>query len=272
MTPIARAFWILSLVCLVLVACSRVPLTGRRQVKLLPETELVQMSLAAYNDFLSENTVVEKGSDAQMIERVGQKLAASVNEILVAEGLQDRLSTLNWEFNLVQDEQANAWAMPGGKVVVYTGLLPITQNESGLAVVMGHELAHAIARHGNERMSQMLLSDLGMASLDIALTTQPEQTRQSLLLAAGIGTQLGVILPFSRKQESEADELGLIFMANAGYNPTVAVSFWTRMNAMGGASVPQFLSTHPSHESRISDIQTKYLPVALTYYQKSASK
>ncbi len=257
---------------LFLMGCSSVPITGRKQVKLLPETELVQMSLAAYRDFLQENTVVEKGSDAEMVERVGRKLAASVTDILTKEGMTDRLATLKWEFNLVEDKLANAWAMPGGKVVVYTGILPITETETGLAVVMGHELAHAIAQHGNERMSQLLLSQVGVAALDIALTTQPEETRQSLLLAAGIGTQLGVILPFSRKHESEADELGLIFMANAGYDPSEAIRFWTKMNASAGSSVPEFLSTHPSHESRIEDIRNKYLPVAMTYYQGTSSK
>jgi len=264
---------LLSLTLSLMISCSRVPLTGRRQVKLLPETELVQMSLAAYNDFLQENQVVEKGTDAEMVDRVGRKLAQSVTDILRQEGMEERLATLKWEFNLVQDDLANAWAMPGGKVVIYTGILPITKTETGLAVVMGHELAHAIAQHGNERMSQGLLAEAGMVAVDIGTYNKSEEMRQSLFLALGLGSQLGVILPFSRKHESEADEMGLIFMAHAGYDPSEAVQFWTRMNAGAGAStMPEFLSTHPSHESRIEDIRTKYLPVAMTYYQSAKTR
>lgn len=272
MKKLLTPFVLLTLVGL-MQSCSKVPLTGRRQVKLLPETELVQMSLAAYNDFLQENQVVEKGSDAEMVDRVGRKLAQSVTEILRQEGMEERLATLKWEFNLVEDKLANAWAMPGGKVVIYTGILPITKTETGLAVVMGHELAHAIAQHGNERMSQGLLAEAGMVAVDIGTYNKSEEMRQSLFLALGLGSQLGVILPFSRKHESEADEMGLIFMAHAGYDPSEAVQFWTRMNAgAGGSSVPEFLSTHPSHETRIEDIRTKYLPVAMTYYQSAKSK
>ncbi|MFT7589301.1 MAG: putative Zn-dependent protease [Limisphaerales bacterium] len=262
------------LFCLVLTlliaSCSRVPLTGRKQVKLLPESELVQMSLAAYNDFLQSNNVVQNTSQSEMVQRIGDGLAGSVEGILSNEGFSDRIDLLQWDFNLVQDDLINAWAMPGGKVVIYTGILPVTESETGLAVVMGHELAHAIALHGNERMSQAMLAQMGLATLDIAAMNQPEETRQLLMLAAGIGTEVGVLLPFSRKQESEADELGLIFMANAGYDPREAVRFWERMDQhTGSASVPQFLSTHPSHETRISDLQNKYLPTALTYYNQS---
>jgi predicted Zn-dependent protease len=261
---------LLAAVLMLATACARVPLTGRKQTKLLPESSLSAASLDVYRDFLASNTVLRSGEDAEMVRRVGTRLAAAVEDILRVEGMIDRISELDWEFNLVQDPLANAWAMPGGKVVIYTGILPLTQSEAGLAVVMGHELAHAVARHGNERMSQMMLAEVGMVALDIATSQEPEQTRQWLMLAAGMGSQLGVMLPFSRLHESEADELGLIFMAHAGYDPAEAVPFWTRMShASAGASPPEFLSTHPSHNSRIENIQTKYLPVARTYYEKA---
>ena len=169
----------------------------------------------------------------------------------------------------MKDSVANAWCMPGGKVVVYTGLLPITNTEAGIALVMGHEIAHAIASHGNERMSASMLQQLGMTALDVALASKSEQTRGLFQSAIGMGSEIGIMLPFGRKQESEADRMGLIFMALAGYDPTVAITFWQRMAAnSGGQSTPQFLSTHPSDATRISDIQNKYLPEALKYYKK----
>ena len=270
-----------SILCLLGVAllgwsCSRVPITGRKQAQLFPEADLVQMSLAAYNDFLSQNDVVDGGDDHAMVARVGEKLANSVEQVLRQEGYSERLSTLQWDFNLVNDPLVNAWAMPGGKVVIYTGILPVTQTETGLAVVMGHELAHAIAQHGNERMSQYYMADLGLnlsaVALDLSLSNDKEAAKQWAMLAAGVGVQLGVLLPFSRAQESEADELGLVFMANAGYDPAEAVGFWSRMNEIGGDPVPEWLSTHPSHETRISDIETKFLPQAMTYYRPEATR
>lgn len=269
MRPLVLA--IASAILLASAACSRVPITGRKQAKLLPESRMVQMSLAAYGDFLAENDVVEAGSDHAMLQRVGQRIAASVEEVMRHEGGADRLELVKWEFNLVEDDLVNAWAMPGGKVVVYTGILPITKNETGLAVVLSHELAHAIAWHGNERMSQLLLAELGLSAtavaLDAAMEDKPEETKALLYTAAGVGVQLGVLLPYSRKHESEADELGLIFMANAGYDPSEAVAFWTRMHKLSGDPLPEFLSTHPSHETRIHDIQTDFLPQAMTYYR-----
>jgi predicted Zn-dependent protease len=260
---------LLAALLLLAAACSKVPLTGRKQTKLLPESELSATSLDAYREFLSSSTVVRTGADAEMVRRVGARLAASVEDILRQEGMADRMAELKWEFNLVQDPLANAWAMPGGKVVIYTGILPLTETEAGLAVVMGHELAHAVARHGNERMSQMIMAQMGLVALDMATSRESEQTRQLLMLAAGVGSQIGVMLPFSRLHEAEADEMGLIFMAHAGYDPAEAVPFWTRMSkASAGTYVPEFLSTHPSHKSRIEEIQTKYLPVARTYYKK----
>ena len=180
--------------------------------------------------------------------------------------MSDRIANYKWEFNLVQSNDVNAWCMPGGKVVFYTGILPYTKTETGLAVVMGHEIAHAVAWHGNERMSQGLAAQLGGLALDVALSQKPAATRNLFQLAYGVGATYGVLLPFSRTQESEADKLGLIFMAMAGYDPSEAVAFWQRMSAAsGGNAPPEWMSTHPSDERRIRDIQA-YMPKALKYY------
>lgn len=254
-------------------SCTTVPLTGRKQLKLLPESQLVQMSLAQYSEFLDGSNVVKStDSQAKMVKRVGQKLAKEVETVLRIQGQSDRIKGFKWEFNLVEDDLVNAWAMPGGKVVVYTGLLKVTQDETGLAVVMGHEIAHAVARHGNERMSQGMLTQTGFAALDIALSKKPQQTRDLFMTAAGLGAQIGVMLPFSRKHESEADEMGLIFMASAGYDPHAASKFWKRMAKSGGAGVPEFLSTHPNHQTRINNIENKYMRKAMQYYNRSKLK
>jgi predicted Zn-dependent protease len=173
-----------------------------------------------------------------------------------------------WEFNLVQDDLVNAWCMPGGKVVVYTGILPYTKTEAGLAAVMGHEVAHAIARHGNERMSQQLALQMGGVALDVAMMNQPNETRALFQSAYGFGAGVGVVLPFSRKHELEADKLGLFFMAKAGYDPKEAIDFWKRMAALGGEKPPQWLSTHPSDETRVTEL-TRALPEAMKYYQQN---
>ena len=250
----------------IIVACSTVPLTGRKQLRLLPESQLVQLSLTEYNSFLSANKVVTNTEDAAMVKRAGEKIAASATQYLRKAGQGDRVAGYKWEFNLVEDKTVNAWCMPGGKVVFYTGILPITQTEAGLAVVMGHEIAHAIARHGNERVSQQLAVAAGGVALDVALMNQSQQTRAIFLNSYGVGSAVGVVLPFSRKHESEADRMGLTFMAMAGYDPREAVAFWRRMAALGGEKPPQFLSTHPSDEKRISDIR-KSLPEALKVYK-----
>jgi predicted Zn-dependent protease len=192
-------------------------------------------------------------------------MASAVQSYLAQKGQSNLLSGYQWQFNLVNNAQANAWCMPGGKVVVYTGILPLTQNEAGLAVVMGHEIAHAVARHGNERMSQELATQMGGQALSVALSSQPGTTQQIFNTAVGVGSQLGS-LAYSRKHESEADHMGLIFMALAGYNPNEAVPFWQRMAAKGGAKPPQILSTHPADATRIANIK-KLLPEAMTYYR-----
>ncbi len=191
---------LLFLMLTVISSCNRVPITGRKQFNLLPESELTAMSLVEYNNFLSTNQVVNSGTNAAMVTRVGNKIAKSVEDVLRNSGNGDLLEYFDWEFHLVESPEPNAWCMPGGKVVVYTGILPFTKDEDGLAVVMGHEIAHAIARHGNERMSQQLLASTGFAALDIAMANKPEQTRELILLAAGVGVNTGALLPFSRLQ------------------------------------------------------------------------
>lgn len=248
-------------------SCSTVPLTGRRQLDLIPSSTMLSMSFQQYDEFLKGNKLSNNRQQTEMVKSVGQKIQSAVERYMADNKLSHRLDGYNWEFNLVESPEANAWCMPGGKVVVYTGILPITQNEGGLAVVMGHEIAHAIAKHGDERMSQGLLTDLGGTALSVALEKKPEQTKQLWMTAFGIGAQVGVLLPYSRLHESEADHLGLIFMAMAGYDPHIAVNFWERMTKQGGAKPPEFLSTHPSDETRIKKIQGE-IPEAMKYYKK----
>lgn len=249
-----------------MVACASVPITGRKQLNMLPESQLMSMSLTQYQAFLAENkTVASTQSNSQLIKNVGNKISASVEEYLKDNGQSKRVANYKWEFNLVDDPTVNAWCMSGGKVVFYTGILPITQNETGVAVVMGHEIAHAIARHGNERMSQALAVQAGGIGLSVALEQKPELTKNLLLQSFGIGSQLGM-LKFSRTHESEADKMGLVFMAMAGYDPREAINFWKRMAANGGSGTPEFLSTHPSDETRIKDLE-EFMPEALKYYK-----
>ena len=199
-----------------------------------------------------------------MIKNVGAKIAQATEKFLQSKGKASRTSGFNWEFNLVNDETVNAWCMSGGKVVFYTGILPVTQDENGLAVVMGHEIAHAVARHGNERMSQQLALQGGGLTLQVLLSEKPELTQNLLLQAYGVGATLGS-LKYSRTHETEADKMGLVFMAMAGYDPQKAPEFWKRMSALGGAKPPEFLSTHPSDETRIKDLQ-EFMPTAMKYY------
>ncbi|MBX7204962.1 MAG: M48 family metallopeptidase [Bacteroidia bacterium] len=249
-------------------ACHKVPITGRRQLSLVSEKEMQAMSFKEYSSFLSQSRIVRYTPDAEMVKRVGQKISAAVTEYLHSKGQEKLLDGYAWEFNLVDDRQVNAWCMPGGKVVVYTGIMPIVKDENGLAVVMGHEIAHAIARHGNERMSQGLVQQLGGIALAVAVSDKPSETQQIFMGAYGIGTTVGLMLPFSRTHESEADILGIDFMAMAGYDPNHAVTFWQRMAdaSKGQAKPDEFLSTHPSDATRIANIK-KHLPDALRYYK-----
>ncbi|MBD0331507.1 MAG: M48 family metallopeptidase [Chitinophagaceae bacterium] len=251
------------------VACSKNAVTGRKQFKFLPEAELQSMATQQYQQFLQTNRVVSASNDrdAEMVRRVGQRIARAVEGYYQQQGLSDALKDYHWEYNLVDNKEANAWCMPGGKIVVYTGLLPITQNEAGLAVVVGHEVSHAIFQHGNERMSQALAQQLGGVALSVALSQQPAQTQELFMQAYGVGSAVGVLLPFSRKHELEADRYGIRWAAIAGYNPREAIALWQRMQKMANSNrPPEFLSTHPAEAHRIQQLE-KYMNEALKYYK-----
>lgn len=263
-----KKLFVLSLIALLAIACAKVPFTGRKQTKFLPESTLNAMALTEYKAFLSANKTETGGSDVEMVRRVGNRIRQALANYYRSQGMSADLKDYNWEFNLVDDPTVNAWAMPGGKVVVYSGLLPIAKNEDGLAVVMGHEIAHAIAHHGNERMSQGVAAQLGGVALSVAISDKPAQTQNIFMQAYGLGSQVGVLLPFSRKHESEADEIGLYLMAMAGYNPAEAEPFWKRMNASSqGQRPPEFLSTHPDPAKR-SETLRALVPKARAYAQK----
>lgn len=247
--------------------CQKVPISGRRQLHLLPESTMTSMSLTSYQDFLKQNPPSKDMANTMKVKTVGNNIAKAVTQFLKSKNQEKRIKGYKWEFNLVDDNSVNAWAMPGGKVVVYKGILPLTANDAGLAVVMGHEIAHIVARHGNERMSQGLVLQLGGMALDVAMKEKPEVTQAIFAQAYGIGSQVGVALPFSRKHEYEADKLGLVFMAMAGYNPEEAIRFWEKMAKQGGSSTPEFMSTHPSDEKRIAELKA-FLPEAKKYYKK----
>lgn len=248
-----------------LVQCATVPITGRKQLLIMPESEMVAMSLTSYNDFLKENKLSTNVADSRRVKEVGGRIARAVEAYLKSQGMESLIQDYRWEFNLVQSKEINAWCMPGGKVVVYEGILPVCKNDDGLAVVMGHEIAHAIARHGNERMSQQMIVQAGSAAAAYALKDKPEQTQALLGAAIGLGANYGVMLSFSRKHELEADKLGLIFMTIAGYDPAEAIPFWTRMASVGsGQKPPEFMSTHPSDSHRIEQIRT-LLPEVMKY-------
>jgi len=265
MRSLRWAVWVAVLTFLV-AACSTVPITGRKQLNLIPQSEMLSMSFQQYGDFLKSNKVTSNEQQVQLVRGVGGKIQKAVESYFAQKGLSDALKDYKWEFNVVESKEVNAWCMPGGKVVVYTGILPVTKTEAGLAVVMGHEIAHAVAEHGGERMSQELIANMGGMLLSKALEEKPEATKSLWLSVYGVGAQFGALLPFSRTHESEADHLGLVFMAMAGYDPNEAVSFWTRMSqGSGGQAPPEFMSTHPSDQTRIANIQ-KELPEAMQYY------
>jgi predicted Zn-dependent protease len=250
-----------------ILSCSKVPITGRKQLNIIPDSQLYPMSFNQYDAFLKDAKISTNKTQVDLVKKVGNNIKLAVEKFMAEKKYSSQLKDYKWEFNLVEDPAVNAWCMPGGKVVVYTGILPITQNEVGLAVVMGHEVAHAIAEHGGERMSQSLIQQMGGIALNVALEQKSEQTKQLWNTAYGVGTQVGVMLPFSRTHETEADKLGLIFMAIAGYDPNESIAFWQRMSQNKSAKVPEFLSTHPSDQTRINDLK-KFLPKALKYYKK----
>ena len=252
-----------------IISCSKNSLTGKKQLTLLPESELQTMATTEYQQFLSTNKVVATSNnrDAEMVKRVGQRIVKAVESYYAEKGMSDKLAGFKWETNLVDDKAVNAWCMPGGKIVVYTGILPVTQNEAALAAVMGHEVSHALLQHGNQRMSQGLLASVGQVALAVAVANKPQETQNLFLGAYGAGAQVGILLPFSRKHELEADHYGLLFTAMAGYNPQEAIGLWERMEKLSnGQKPPEFLSTHPAEGRRIEQLQ-KYMPEALQYYK-----
>ncbi|MCC5931316.1 MAG: M48 family metallopeptidase [Cyclobacteriaceae bacterium] len=257
----------LLLVLILSTGCVLNQVTGRKQLSLVSEPELQLMAVSQYRQFLTENKALgSSNQNAALVNRVGNNIARAVTQYFTNQNKTQILEGYNWEFNTVESKEANAWCMPGGKVVVYTGLLAITQNENALAIVMGHEIAHSIAKHGNERMSQAMVQQLGGMALEVALANEPDHTRNLFLMSYGVGSQVGAMLPWSRQQETEADKYGLIFSAMAGYDPREAIPFWQRMSSAGGAKPPEFLSTHPSDETRIKKLK-QFMPEALKYYK-----
>ncbi|WP_017731648.1 M48 family metallopeptidase [Nafulsella turpanensis] len=260
---------LLLLVLLAVESCSTVPLTGRRQLSLVPASEINAMSFQQYEQVLDTSRLSSNQEWANMVRSVGRDISQAVEQYMREIGEADNVEGFEWEFNLIAEDIINAWAMPGGKVAFYEGIMPIARDKTGVAVVMGHEIAHAIAKHGAERMSLGLAQQLGGATLQAALSQQPQMTQQLAMTAFGLGSQIGVQLPYSREHESEADRLGLMFMAKAGYDPREAPRFWQRMQAKaGGSRPPEFLSTHPNPETRINQLN-KYMDEAVAVYQQN---
>jgi predicted Zn-dependent protease len=251
---------------LLLAGCATVPVTGRRQLNLISDGEMNALSFQQYEEVIAASQLSTDAAATAQVEKVGRRIQAAVEQYFAARGQSAYLDGYAWEFHLIQSDEVNAWCMPGGKVAFYTGILPVCRDEAGIAVVMGHEVAHAIAKHGNERMSHQMAVQLGGMALSEAIDSQPEQTQALYMSAFAIGAQYGAMLPYSRKHESEADHMGLIFMAMAGYDPREAPKFWERMSAGGGGAPPEFMSTHPSDETRVRQLQ-EWMPEALAAYE-----
>jgi len=254
------------LLLLVGFACAVVPITGRKQFIAIPAEQMLSLSADSYSQVLKETKVSANQKYITSVHSVGVNLTAAVKQYMKQNGLESSLEGYQWQYNVLVSDELNAWCMPGGQIAFYEGIMPICQDDNGVAVVMGHEIAHAVARHGNERMSQQLVIQMGGVALSEALSNQKETTQQLAMLAFGVGSTLGVVLPYSRTHETEADELGLYFMAMAGYDPRTAPAFWERMMAQGSTRMPEFLSTHPDPANRIRDMQ-KNMPKAMEYYQ-----
>jgi predicted Zn-dependent protease len=247
--------------------CVVVPVTGRKQLSLISNEQILPMSFQSYKAVLDTSKRSKNKAWTAMVKQVGRRIQGAVAQYMFEHNLQSYLKGYKWEFNLIEADIVNAWCMPGGKVVFYTGIIPVCGDETGVAVVMGHEIAHAIANHGRERMSQEMVQQLGGVALDVALANKPEETRAMYELAYGLGTTYGAILPYSRLHESEADKMGLIFMAMAGYDPHAAPEFWKRMQKKsGGQAPPEFLSTHPAPSHRIADLEAM-IPEAMKYFR-----
>lgn len=254
-----------SIALVLLESCSTVPLTGRKQFVAIPSSQMLALSADSYSQVLSDSKLSSNQAYVTMVRNVGKKLTLAVEAYLKQNNLESAIAGYDWQYNVIVSPELNAWCMPGGQIAFYEGIIPVCVDEAGIAVVMGHEIAHAVAKHGNERMSQELAIQMGGIALNEALQEQKEETIALAMLAFGVGSEVGVKLPYSRTHESEADELGLYFMAMAGYNPMVAPGFWERMNEMGGQRPPEFLSTHPDPSNRIAQIN-EIMPKALEYY------
>ena len=248
-------------ISVIVVACSTNAFTGKKTLALVSNDQLFPQAFQQYGQFLSENKVLTGTVEAKRVEKVGMKIKAAAERYLTANGKAAVLQGYQWEYKLVDNKEVNAWCMPGGKIVFYTGILPITNDEATMAAVMGHEVAHALADHGAQRMSAGMLQQLGGVALAVGTQNQTPEKQQLWMQAFGIGTQFGAMLPFSRAHENEADMIGLTLMAVAGYDPKNAVIVWERMSAKGGQAPPEFMSTHPSNETRIAKI-TAQIPAA----------
>lgn len=261
-----RTIAICSAALLLLAGCGSVPVTGRKQVLLVSDQEVLSSSLTQYNTYMKSATKSSSASQSAMVTRVGKKIAAATEKYLKENGLASELTNFSWEFNLVKDNQVNAFCMPGGKIVVYEGLMALVSSDDELAVVIGHEVAHAVAKHSNERMSQQILANYGARLLSESLSQKSAAMQKMAQSVYGLGAQYGVMLPFSRKHEYEADYMGLIFMRLAGYQPDAAVGFWQKMSSGATTSRSDFLSTHPSDAKRIAEIK-RVLPEVKAKYQ-----
>jgi predicted Zn-dependent protease len=244
------------LLLLFVVSCATNPFTGKKTMALVPDSEIFPSAFQQYGQFLSENKVLTGTKDAQRVENVANKIKVAAERWLTANGNASYLTNYKWEYKLVDSKEVNAWCMPGGKIVVYTGILPVCKDDAGLAAVLGHEVSHALANHGQQRMSAGMLQQLGGVGVAVATGGKSPETQQMIMQAYGVGSQVGLMLPFSRDHENEADMIGLTLMAIAGYNPENAVLLWERMAAQGGGAPPEILSTHPSNETRINNLRS----------------
>jgi predicted Zn-dependent protease len=259
------------IIVLMAVQCATVPLTGRKQFSIIPASQILGLGTESYTQILKENKISSNSQYVNSVKTVGRNISGAVERYFASKNMSDLLKGYAWEYNVLQSKEVNAFCLPGGKIAFYEGIMPVCIDDNGVAVVMSHEVSHAIANHGSERMSEQMAVQLGGMALDAALQQKPDATRQIALAAFGAGTTVGVLLPFSRTQESEADELGLYFMAMAGYDPSKAVEFWQRMMDQSKGAPPEFLSTHPSDQTRISDLK-KHMNKAMQFYNKEKKK
>jgi predicted Zn-dependent protease len=259
------------IVFIFVVSCSTVPITGRKRVNVVKDEAILPASFAQYDSFLKESKISTNVTETNELRAVGINISKAVDRFMRENGMTSEANSYRWEFNLIDDPTVNAWCMPGGKVVFYTGILPICANTDGIAAVMGHEVAHAFAKHGQERMTSAYGQQLGGIAVMLGTSGQPEDTQLLWNTIYGVGSQVGM-LAYSRTHETEADKLGMVFMIMAGYNPEEAIQVWIRMSEQSnGAAPPEFLSTHPSNETRIQNL-TAYLPTAIELAKKYNSE